>query len=100
MRKVPPSIDANFDISTKRGAHQFLGSYRTLFKTWVMTSTGVLLGNDLALMKQIEAHSTMLAQIPLNHPELGPSVEMLSQLRKRTLASEHAKPEDVKRQSD
>lgn len=97
MRKSSRENYTEIDISTKRGADQFLGNYRALFKTWVMTSTGVLSGNDRALMKQIEAQSTILAQIPLNHPELASSVEMLSHLRKRTFASEHAKAEYVKR---
>lgn len=91
-------MDIHSDISTKRGAQQFLGDYRTLYKRWVMTATGVVLGDDAALLKQIEAGTTLLAQISNNHPELSESVEMLSKMRTRTFVSDLAKAEYKKRQ--
>ena len=91
MRKAVNLSDTKFDISTKGGAQRFLGSYRALYKTWVMTAAGVLPGDERALMLQIEDRTALLTQIPACHPEFSASVEMLSQLRKRTTASELGK---------
>lgn len=92
-------MNTRSDISTKHGAQKFLGEYRTLYKRWVMTAAGVLPGDEVALLKQIEEGTTVLDQIFINHPELSASVEMLSKMRTRTFVSDMSKAEYQKRQA-
>lgn len=63
-----------------------------------MTATGVLAGDDAALLQQIEERRALLDQISNSYPELGASVEMLSKLRTRTYVSDLSKAEYQKRQ--
>jgi hypothetical protein len=64
----------------------YLASYRALLKAWTMAVAGFSNDDSDALFRQLEDGQDQLAQIALDHPEKGYSIDMLINSRSRTWA--------------